>query len=329
MNKKIVVIGGGTGTFAVLTGLKKYPLDLSVIVTMADSGGSNRVIRNEFGLLPTSDVRQCIVALADESKNELLRKLFTYRYTQGVGIAGMTFGNLFMAALADTLGSQEAAIQETCRLFNVKGNIIPVTYEKSNLVAEYEDGSVILGEHEIDEPDNRNPSRIKKISIFPKVKANPQAQSAIKNADWLIIGPGDLYTSILCNLIVTGITKAIDQSQAKIIYICNLMTRAGQTLGFTALDHVNQVNHYLGKRKVHYVLIHQGNFTKKAVNWYSLVGATPVSDNLTLSKSVHIVRRDVVSNEMFQKNKADRLIRSLIRHDPIKLGEILYGLLKT
>lgn len=328
IRKNIVVIGGGTGTFSVLTGLKKYPLDLSVIVTMADSGGSNRMIRDEFGLLPTSDIRQCIVALADENENEILRKLFTYRYTRGVGITGMTFGNLFMAALSDILGSQENAIKETYRLFNSRGNVIPVTYEKSNLVAKYEDGTTILGEHEIDEPDNRKPSRIKKISIFPKVQASVETIQAIKNADWIILGPGDLYTSILCNLIVGGVTKAIDRSKAKIIYVCNLMTRAGQTLGLTTADHVKEVNLYLGKHKLNYIVINQGVFPQEALEWYSQVGSTPVVDDLPETKEYCVIRKNVVSGEIYQKNNADKLIRSLIRHDSKKLGKTLYNLIR-
>ncbi|EKD62031.1 MAG: protein of unknown function UPF0052 and CofD [uncultured bacterium] len=133
--KRIVVIGGGTGTFVVLSGLKKYPVDLSVIVSMMDSGGSNRVIRDEFGLLPTSDIRQCIVALASGKSDKILRKLFSYRYVSGTGISGMTFGNLFMAALADIYGSQEKAIYKTCQLLDVKGKVLPVTFDTTNLVA--------------------------------------------------------------------------------------------------------------------------------------------------------------------------------------------------
>ena len=142
--KKIVVIGGGTGTYAILKGLKSFPVHLSAIISMTDSGGSNRVLRDEFGLLPTSDIRQCIAALASDNANGLIRELFTYRYNQGTGISGMTFGNLFMAALADICGSQEAAIEKTCQLLEVKGDIIPVTLDNTHLVARYENGEQVL-----------------------------------------------------------------------------------------------------------------------------------------------------------------------------------------
>src|SRR3990167_8617417 len=174
--KNIVVIGGGTGTYTVLLGLKKYEVDLSVIVSMMDSGGSNRVIRDEFGLLPTSDLRQCMVALSSEKPSEIVRELFTYRYNAGTGITGMTFGNLFMAALTDIYGSQEKAIEKTCEFFDVKGEIIPITYDNTNLVAVYDNGRQILGEHAIDEPDeDLSKRRIVELSVFPEASANKKA----------------------------------------------------------------------------------------------------------------------------------------------------------
>src|SRR3989344_5238309 len=205
--KKIVVIGGGTRTYTVLSGLKKYPeLDLSVIVSMMDSGGSNRVIRDEFGLLPTSDIRQCMVALSSEKPSEIVRELFTYRYNQGTGISGMTFGNLFMAALTDIYGSQEEAIEKTCEILDVQGEILPVTYDNVQLVARYESGRQVLGEHYIDEPDPElGKYKIIELELIPQAKVNPKAIKALMQADLIILGPGDLYTSVICNLIVKGI----------------------------------------------------------------------------------------------------------------------------
>ena len=193
--KKIVVIGGGTGTYTILSGLKDYPVDLSVIVSMMDNGGSNRVIRDDFGLLPTSDLRQCIVALASDKSHEVLRKLFTYRYESGVGISGMTFGNLFMAALADIYGSQEEALNKTCEILGVTGSIIPVTYDKAHLIARYENGKQILGEHEIDQPQaDFGNYRIIELEVIPQASANPRALNAIRQADLIVLGPGDFYT---------------------------------------------------------------------------------------------------------------------------------------
>ena len=190
--KKIVVIGGGTGTYTVLKGLREYPdLEISAIVTMADDGGSNKVLRDEFGLLPTSGVRQCMVAL---SRSEgLLRQLFTYRYYQGVGISGMTFGNLFMAAVADITGSQKKAIQETAALLDVRGKILPVSYENVSLLATYTDGAEVLGEHLIDESNERvGKLRIQTLRTIPQIALDPAAREAILAADLIVLGPGDL-----------------------------------------------------------------------------------------------------------------------------------------
>ncbi|MGD8744650.1 MAG: YvcK family protein, partial [Candidatus Woesebacteria bacterium] len=246
--KKVVAVGGGTGTFIVLSGLKKYPLELSVIVSMMDSGGSNRIIRDEFGLLPTSDIRQCMVALASKESHELLRKLFTYRYNQGTGISGMTFGNLFMAALTDLYGSQEEAIRRTCEILDVEGEIIPVTYNDSHLVARYSNGKEVLGEHLIDEPieGDLGEHRIVDLELMPKADANKTAIKAISEADLIILGPGDLYTSIICNLVVDGISGAIKRSSAKKAFVLNLMTKYGETHKFTAQEFVNEIEEYLG-----------------------------------------------------------------------------------
>jgi len=325
--KKVVVIGGGTGTNTVLTGLKKYPLDLSVIVSMADSGGSNRIIRDEFGLLPTSDLRQCLVALASESSSKILRQLFTYRYTQGTGISGMTFGNLFMIALTDILGTQKQALLETCRILDVRGQIIPVTYEKSNLVAHYADGHEILGEHEIDEPDNRVISRIDKLYIFPKVAANPDALKAIREANLIVIAPGDLYTSIISNLVVTGIPEAINKSKAQVVYVANLMTRAGQTYSFTAMDHVREINKYLNTNRVNAVVVNNDFLLpKSAIDWYKKVKAQTVKDDLAGQFTGKVLRAALVSKAIYSKSVSDKLIRSLIRHDPAKLARVLMKL---
>lgn len=326
--KKVVVIGGGTGTYTVLSGLKKYPVDLSVIVSMMDSGGSNRVIRDEFGFLPTSDLRQCMVALASKSSHQVLRKLFTYRYSQGKGISGMTFGNLFMAALTDIYGSQEKAIEKTCEVLHVEGQIIPVTYDNVNLVARYENGEEVTGEHFIDEPSPKNAkSKISKLGVFPKAQANPKALDAIKEADLIVLGPGDLYTSILCNLVVGGISEAIVASKAKKAYVLNLMTRYGQTTGFSAKDHLNEVGKYLGKPAVDVILVNDSNgFPEGVLERYAEEKAYPVKDDLNGSSQPKVVRDNFVSGKVYEKAQGDNLIRSLIRHDSDKLAKAIISL---
>lgn len=326
-----MVIGGGTGTYTVLTGIKKFNWEISVIVTMMDSGGSNRVIRDEFGLLPTSDIRQCIVALADEKSNKLLRKLFNYRYVKGTGISGMTFGNLFMAALTDITGSQSKAILKTSELFGVKGKIIPVTFDDVHLAAKYTDGKEVLGEHYIDEPENlKNTQRIKKLWVFPTAVANPDALSVVKNADLIILGPGDLYTSTICNLVIGKLGSAIKKSRGKVIYITNLMTRVGQTDNFTASEHVMEIEKYIGGRYVDYVLLNNdfSIIPKEALALYKKTKAKPVKDDLGKLKKngTQVIRGNFISDRVYKKPSSDLLIRSLIRHDSEKLAQAIAGL---
>jgi uncharacterized cofD-like protein len=331
--KKIVVIGGGTGTFTILSGLKKYPkLDLSVIVSMMDSGGSNRVLRDEFGLLPTSDLRQCMVALAGNDADETLRKLFTYRYGQGVGISGMTFGNLFMAALADIYkGNQKKAIEETCEILGVKGRIIPVTFDKTNLIATYENGKQILGEHEIDEPNaTQGKYKITNLEVIPKAKINKDAIKAVESADFVILGPGDFYTSVLSDVIIDGIAASLRKTKAKIIFVMNLMTKFGQTSGFVASDFIREINKYVGRNPDIVIINNSDNFPKNLLAKYKAEKAEPVKNDLNKDLSlagVKVIKRSLVSDKVYKKPSSDKLTRSLIRHDPAKLAKAVIDLL--
>ncbi len=329
--KRVVVIGGGTGTYTVLSGLKKYPqLDVSVIVSMMDSGGSNRVIRDEFGLLPTSDIRQCILALSSDNSDEILRELFNYRYTQGTGISGMTFGNLFMAALTDIYGgNQEKAIEETCRILDVKGEVVPVTFDNSQLVATYDNGVQVLGEHFIDEPSKKIIyHRITNLEVFPRAKANKKAIDLIKKADLIVLGPGDLYTSVLCNLVIAGVAEAIRNSRAKKALVMNIMTRFGQTDGFAASDHLREMEKYLGEEVFSYCILNKkGTIPVKAMSWYRKNDAAPVKDDLDERKGLKVVRGNFVSSKFYRKSKSDKLVRSLIRHNPQKLAKAIVELI--
>lgn len=327
--KNVVVIGGGTGTYTILSGLKKYTdlINISVIVSMMDDGGSNRIIRDEFGLLPTSDIRQCMVALASKDSDEVLRKLFTYRYENGVGISGMTFGNLFMAALTDIYkGNQKKAIEETQKILGVVGKIIPVTYDKCDLVATYENGKQILGEHYIDEPDKKTGKfKIVNLEVFPNAKLNLDAQNAIKNADMIILGPGDFYTSILPNVVVDNLAQKIKNSKAKLVYVLNLMTKFGQSVGYKASNFIDEIEKYIGK-KPDFVLVNKSkNISAKVLKKYKLENAELVIDDLGKDG---VVRADLVSSEIYQKPKSDKLVRSLIRHDSDKLAKVVLSLLK-
>jgi len=328
---KVLVIGGGTGTFTVLTGLKKYPeLELSVVVSMMDDGGSNRVIRDEFGLLPTSDIRQCIVALSEEKPGDLLRKLFTYRYNSGTGIAGMTFGNLFMAALADIYKDQDLAIQKTCEFLDVKGNIFPVTFDKTHLVARYENGKQVMGEHIIDEPDSELAKyKIVELEVFPESKPNPKALKQISESDCIVFGPGDLYTSVLPNILIPGVANSIRNSKAIKLFVVNLMTKHGQTDNFKTSDFVFELEKYLGKGMIDYVLVNKTkNFPPGILERYKTEKAQPVEDDLKETKTMKVIVRDFVSNNVYEKISSDKLKRSLIRHDPDKLAFAILSVLK-
>ncbi len=326
--KNIVCIGGGTGTFVVLKGLKHTPYHLSAIVAMSDSGGSNKRIRDEFGLLPTSDIRQCLVALSNENGGAgLLRKLFMYRFEKGEGITGMTFGNLFMAALSDILGSQAEAIRQTANVLRIHGQVIPVTLTNTNLFAEYENGKILTEEHLIDEPPHDGKLKITKVYLNPKATANPDALTAIQHADLIVLGPGDLYTSLIPNLLVAGLSEAVMASHAKKVYILNLMTKFGQTYNFTAEDHIRILRTFIGDH-IDAVVVNNAPLSPTALAVYAKYHEIPVVDNLSGSARMNVIRRDVASRHITTKSKSDALVRSFIRHDSNKLARALVSLIE-
>lgn len=328
LQKRIVCIGGGTGTFVALKGLKHSPHHLSAIVAMSDSGGSNKRIRDEFGLLPTSDIRQCLVALSDENGGAgILRKLFMYRFEKGKGISGMTFGNLFMAALSDIFGSQEAAIRATGKVLRIQGTVIPVSFTNTNLIAEYENGQILSEEHLIDEPPHDGTMKIIRVYLKPHAAPNPEALDAISKADLIVLGPGDLYTSVIPNLLVDGIPDAIATSQAKKVYVVNLMTKYGQTYGFTATDHLRTIQQY-ADRVIDAVVVNTAPLQKPALAVYAKFHEFPVTDDLVHSPSLKVLRANVASRHVATKSKSDMLVRSLIRHDSTKLAAILLKFLE-
>ncbi len=325
--KNIVCIGGGTGTFVSLRGLKLYPYHLSAIVSMADSGGSNKRIRDEFGLLPTSDLRQCLVALSNERGGVgLLRKLFMYRFQKGEGISGMTFGNLFMAALSDILGSQAEAIRQTGKVLRISGSVIPVSFTDMNLHAKYENGYTVTEEHLIDMPEHDGKLRIQRVWLEPAAKANPEALSRISSADLIVLGPGDLYTSLLPNLLVDGIVLALKKANAPKVYVVNLMTKLGQTYNFTASDHLRILEQYIGP-SIDIALVNTGKIPKKALDFYAKYYELPVINDLVATNRIRVVTADLINNTLIQKTKSDALVRSLIRHDSDKLAKTLVSLI--
>ena len=325
-NPRVIVMGGGTGMHNVLLGLKQYDLDISAVVAMTDSGGSSGRLRDQLGVLPPGDLRQCLVALSESP--EVWRKLFTYRFGSGE-LGGHSFGNLFLTALEGINGSFRKGIEQASSLLNIKGRVVPVTYSDCTLCAKYEDGSVIEGESDIDRALTKRP-RIDYMYLTPEAKLNPDAKKVIEKADFIIFGPGDLYTSIIPNLLVNNISGSIAESKAKKIYVVNLMTKKGQTDSFGVSDHIYEIEKYLGESFLDYVLINIKRPEEKLLSWYE------EHDNVVLVEDdlgeryvteAQIFRGDLLSNVVYEQNVADRLKRSLIRHDPEKLAKMLMSII--
>jgi len=320
--KKIVVIGGGTGASVVLSGLKKYNVDLTAIISMADNGGSTGRLRDEFGFQPVGDLRQSLAALAREDSQDWIRKLLLYRFSQGEGLQGHNLGNLILTALQDMSNSTPKALEILESIFQLKGRVYPSTIKTVDLVIEYEDGTIVIGE------DNLNPGKvggkkIKNVKLSPACNAYNKALLSLKMADMIIIGPGDLYASIIPNFLVRGIKEVLQKSSSKIVYILNLMTRFTQTDGFKASDHINVVSHYSGI-KPHIIILNNGPIPLKVKNKYSLEHEYPVVDDLDRGK-YDIVEANLIS-EVMLKNRGDQLRRSLLRHDSNKLSKVLINL---
>ena len=315
--KKIVVIGGGTGVFTVLSGLKKYFSDLTAVVTMADDGGSTGILREEFGILPPGDIRRALIALST-SDNKMLSQLFNYRFAEGGGLSGHSFGNLMITALERLTGSFDKAIKEASKIFALKGKVIPVTLQHTRLHAKLENGQIVSKESNIDIPRHDGHLKIKKVWLKPAVKINPEAEKEILAADLIIIGPGDLYTSLIPNLLVRDLKKSLKQTKAKVIYFVNMMTKHGETDNFRASDFLRVLENYLGRGVLDYVAVN----SKK-----------PASARLRSYVSEHAC---LVENDFKKTNKKPILIaadlmrpRGFIRHDAEKTANIIKKFLQA
>jgi len=307
--EKIVVIGGGTGSYNVLCGLKKYPVDLTAVVTMMDSGGSTGRLRDEFGFLPPGDVRRCLVALSSDTG--LLRKLFEYRFDRGSGLSGHRFGNLFLTVLRDLTGGDAAAVREAAKILNVRGQVLPVTLNNCQLGVVLENGQTVVGETNISIPRHDPRLRIRSLFVVPRARINKEAEAAILEADKIVIGPGDLYTSILPNIAVSGVKAALRKTRARVIYVCNIMTKAGETLGFTAVDFVRELEHYLGRGIVRDIVCNDQKPPARLLKRYAAERAEFVEPDLEESR----VRRAALLGG-----------RDLARHDSDRLARVLMSL---
>ncbi|GAC1641831.1 MAG: hypothetical protein NVS4B12_04490 [Ktedonobacteraceae bacterium] len=327
--RRIVTIGGGSGTFSVLSHLKKYSFNISAVVTMSDSGGSSRRLMDEFRRqLPLGDLRMSLVALA--RNGALWREIFMHRFempnepngangTNGQsGVGGHSLGNLILKGLQDINEDDLLlAIEDAQELLNTAGNVLPVTLAQTTICADLEDGTTICGETDIDTRGKKHPgylSPIQRLRLQPEdAPACLPAVRAIRRADTIIIGPGDLYTSLLPNLLVKDIARAVRESDVEEVYICNLMTKHGETDHYKASDFVNTIHHYLGAR-VDRVIVNDGPFNEDVLKTYAEEGSVPVRiDRTQLSRLVpHVVTEHLnLEDDRLARHDPERLVRAI------------------
>jgi uncharacterized cofD-like protein len=308
---RIVAVGGGTGLSTLLRGLKEFSANTTAIVTVADDGGSSGRLRREIGVLPPGDIRNCLAALADEEK--LITELFQYRFRAGDGLTGHSFGNLFLTALSDITGDLEQAIAASSQVLAVRGRVLPATLSDVKLWAELSDGRRIEGESNITEA-NGNIVRIGCIPSTPP--ALPRALQAIREADYIIIGPGSLYTSLIPNLLVPEIAEAIAARDIPRIYICNIMTQPGETQGYTVADHIRAIDAVCGKPLFSAVLVQKKVPSARALIRYAQEDSYPVI--LDREAVARLGRRIVLANVIDEDEET-----GLVRHNPQKLARVL------
>lgn len=317
-DKKIVVIGGGTGLSILLRGLKKHLYNITAIVTVADDGGGSGVLREDLGMLPPGDIRSCLLALANTEPT--MEKLLQYRFTEG-NLKGQSLGNLFIAAMNSIYGSFELAIKEMSNVLSITGQVYPMTLESVQLCAELENGKIIKGESIIPTETRRNGSRIKRMFINPSISYPlDDALRAIEEADIIVLGPGSLYTSIIPNLLVNDIVDKIHNAAAPKVYICNVMTQPGETDEFGVLEHVQGIMNHSREDFLDYVIVNTEGIPEEVLNKYDMDNAKQILPEPE--------DRDIL-NDYGIKLITDNLIdikHDYIRHDNLALSQILINI---
>jgi uncharacterized cofD-like protein len=319
--KNIVTIGGGTGSYTILSGLKKLPnVSLTALVSMADDGGSTGVLRDELGVLPPGDVRQCLVALSTHT--DVVRSLMNYRFSEGT-LSGHSFGNIFLAALEKVTGDFAEGVEIVSEILKVQGKVIPITKSKAELSICLKDGSCIKGEDTINHADLQTKG-VKSIFYKKPVKLNPHAHTAIMEADMIILGPGNYYCSLLPNLIVDGFKESIQKTKAKLIFPVNLTNKQGHTLHFKVSDYVCDIEKFLG-RKVDIILINNKMPSDEQLTHYKMKEGDGVFTEDDMKDDKRVIRDNLLSSALIVHNKADVIssLRSFIRHDKDVLGDII------
>ncbi|MBT2689061.1 YvcK family protein [Bacillus sp. ISL-47] len=310
---RIVIIGGGTGLPVLLRGLKKHPVDITAIVTVADDGGSSGRLRTDLRIPPPGDIRNVLAALSDVEP--LIEEMFQHRFATSNELSGHSLGNLILAAMTSITGNFVHAIQEMSKVLNVRGKVLPAANQSVVLHAEMEDGTIVSGESKIP----YSGKKIKRVFLTPKnIKALPETLQAIRQADMIIIGPGSLYTSILPNLLVPKLGSEVCHSKAKKVYICNLMTQAGETLDYTASDHVKALYDHMSCAFINTILVNNEEIPQHIQERYSEEMAKPVVyDTGALTElGLEIMHGEIVSHE-----------NGMIRHDTKEVAQMLYNLL--
>lgn len=311
--KKIVTMGGGTGQYTLLRGLKKYDVDLTAIVSVVDDGGSSGELRVEFGLLPPGDIRNCLLALADEIKLKDLMDLFDYRFPKSNSkLSNHSLGNLILTALAHKHGDIVKATKSASNILNTSGTILPVSIDKSDVYAETSEGEILEGQVKVSYPEKT--TKIKKIWLKPEANIYRESAEAIREADLIIISPGDLYGSILPNFLVSGIKEAIKESKAKIVYICNLVTKQG-THNFKASNFVREIEMYIGK-KIDCIILNTKKPTQQVVDKYKSENSYFVEPDL---EGEHIKKADL----LVEYESGGKLVA---RHDEEKTARLIMEL---
>ena len=314
---KVTAIGGGTGLSSLLRGLKLLVKEgvinqLSAIVTVADSGGSTGRLRKDYGIPAPGDIRNCIVALSESE--ELLKELFQYRFEEGE-LKGHAFGNIFLTALTKVTGNFLDAVRYSCQILNTLGEILPSTVENVHLVAKFDDGTVVKGEDKIPQYAKHNGRRITDIWLEPSdVKAPIDTVEAILNADYIIVGPGSFYTSIIPNFLIEDIKEAYRQSRAKKIFIVNAMTQPGETDGFTAFDHVKRFVEITGLDYPDVAIVNTRMPYYRLLKKYLKEGQEPVVPDVAnfAKHNVQVFAEDLIGED-----------DNFIKHDPVRLASLL------
>lgn len=312
---KLVVFGGGTGLSILLRGLKKYTGELSAVVTVADNGGGSGVLREDLGMLPPGDMRNCIIALSDIEP--IMIKLMQHRFKDGY-LNGQSFGNLLIAAMYEIFGDYEHALKEIGSIFRLSGKVLPMTLQDAQLKAFLDNGDCILGEKDIPEYVNKTGSRINRISLVPEV-CMPLEETVrdIREADIIVLGPGSLYTSVIPNILVHDIPELISQSKATKFYICNLMTQPGETDHYNVYDHVNAIIKHSNRYVIDYVIANDELISESQISNYKFKGAKQVLIDEDQVKMLEEMNIKVICSNFVEIRK------NYIRHDSEKIGQLL------